>query len=145
MSPEETLVLLRGVVVPRSEVGVEVSRSSGPGGQHVNKTESRVTLRFNVLESPSIPEDERGWLRHRLRSRLTRLGELLVSCDSHRDQARNRSEAFERLETLLRTAMERPQQRKKTRPTRASVQRRLETKRSRSQRKRLRRPPGPEE
>ena len=138
---KEELTLLRGVVIPRQEIQVEVSRSSGPGGQHVNRTESRVTLRFPLTASPSLPEEERLHLQERLSRRLTRAGEVLVSCGTHRDRTRNLDEAMQRLEKLLCKAMHRPKKRHKTRPTRTSIVRRLQSKRQRSERKRIRRPP----
>ena len=139
------LVLLRGVRVPRGEVAVQVSRASGPGGQHVNRTESRVTLRFCLRDSPSIPEEERARMLGKLESRLTRTGEVLVSSEKYRDQLRNREEAFRVLEQLLRSAMERPRSRRPSRPTRASVQRRLDEKRLRGTRKQGRQKPGGED
>ena len=123
------------------EIEVIYSRSSGPGGQHVNKTESRVTLRFALADSPSIPDRERWWMLKRLESRLTTSGELLVSCEKHRDRSRNLSDAFARLRDLLVAALYRPPRRRKTRPTRGSVERRLRDKRRHSVRKQERRRP----
>ena len=136
----ENLELMPGVEVPVREVQVETSRASGPGGQHVNRTESRVTLRFNLRESPSIPEEDRQWMCEKLDSRLTRAGEVLVSCERYRDRLRNLEAAFQRLEDLLRDAIARPKKRRRTRRTKASVERRLEAKRRRSAAKRDRRP-----
>jgi ribosome-associated protein len=108
---------------------VETSRSGGPGGQHVNKTETRVTLRFALASSPSLPEEDRLRAVRRLAKRLTRNGELLVSCDRHRERARNLAEAFERLGEILGGALHRPRQRKRTRPPRGAVEERLRAKR----------------
>ncbi len=133
--------LPRGIEVPFSAVQVETSRAGGPGGQHVNRTESRVTLRFDLANSPCIPDHERAAMKQRLGSRLTSQGELLVSAQAHRERRRNLEDAWKRLESLLRFALERPRRRVKTRPTRSSVERRLQKKRAHSDRKRMRRRP----
>ena len=145
MSEPTEMVLLRGVVLPRSEVRAEYSRAGGPGGQHVNRTETRVTLRFNLQESPSIPDVEREGMVQKLAPRLTKAGEVLVSVERHRDRVRNLATAYQRLTELLIGSMERPRQRKKTRPTRASQQKRLDQKKALGDRKRRRRPPGRDE
>ena len=133
------------IFVPAAEIKVETSRSGGPGGQHVNKTESRVTLRWSIAESPSLPTPMRDRLLERLQSRLTKSGEILVSCESFRDQRRNQAEARRRLEALLRAALFRPKARRKTKPSRAAVERRLKSKQKQSQRKQWRRKPGAED
>src|SRR5579885_2672674 len=105
---DRPIVVARGIEIPPGEIAVEYSRSSGPGGQHVNKTETRVTLRFGLATSPSIPEEDRARMVARLAARLTKNGELLVSAGRHRDRTQNMSAAFERLEALLQAAYERP-------------------------------------
>lgn len=139
---EDMLDLGQGILLPREQVQVEYARSSGPGGQHVNRTETKVILRLNVATCDMLPEAARERLLQRLAARLTRLGEILVRCDKHRSRRRNEEEAFERLQGVLAAALVRPRARKQTAPTRASKRRRLETKRRQSSRKQGRRPPG---
>jgi ribosome-associated protein len=133
--------ITREVALTAGEVSMEYARASGPGGQHVNKTETRVTLRFRLSDSPSIPDELRQRLMARLRSRLTQSGEILVSCGRHRVRSQNIAEAWERLEALLQHAALVPRARKRTRPSRASKARRLEDKRRTSVKKQKRRSP----
>lgn len=137
------LTLRGGVVVEASELLWRFSRSSGPGGQGVNTTDSRVELRLDVSSSPSLaPYRER--ILSRLAGRLSD-GILSVTASEHRSQLRNREEAERRMAQLLSEAIAPPARaRRPTRPTRASVDRRLAAKRRRSAVKRQRRP-GPEE
>ena len=100
-----------------------------------------MVVRFSVADSPSLGPRQRAWLLERLKSRLTRTGDLLVSAGSSRDRLQNEEEAFERLAELLRAGLARPKTRKKTKPTRGSKRRRLEGKRRRSETKRLRKKP----
>ena len=123
---------------------MRTARSGGPGGQHVNKTSSKVELRWNVLESGVLTDADRDWLAKRLASRLTDAGDLIVQADAHREQGRNLGDALERLATIVRDGLRRPRPRKKTRPTRGSQERRLTEKRERGETKRQRRPPGAE-
>jgi ribosome-associated protein len=136
-----SLVVAPGIEVPASEIRPEYSRSSGPGGQNVNKVESRVTLRYRLETSAAIPSEDRARMIEKLKSRLTKLGEILVSCDSYRDRGRNEDEAFDRLEQLLQRAYVKPRARKKTKPSRGSKERRLKNKKQTSARKAGRRRP----
>ena len=95
----------RGVVIPASEVQETASRSSGPGGQHVNKSNTRVTLRWCLRESSALNPAERIRVEQRLGARLTRAGELIVHAGTHRSRARNRTLARERLAELVRDAL----------------------------------------
>lgn len=135
----DDLVVNDRLRLPSGELRERFSRSSGPGGQGVNTTDSRVELRFDLAGSPSLPP----WLRQRLTDRLAeRLvdGVLVVVASEHREQLRNRRAARARMAELLRTAAAPPAPpRRRTKPSRASVQRRLETKRKRGQVKRNRR------
>jgi ribosome-associated protein len=124
--------------IPGSELHFETSRSSGPGGQNVNKLETRVTLRFDVLHSPSLDERTRAWLVERLTAELTNDGELLLHASRFRSQARNLEDARERLAERLREALVRPRTRRATRPTKGSKRRRLDDKRKRGELKRER-------
>ena len=114
------------------ELRVRTSRSSGPGGQHVNRTESRVELRWSLRDSTSFSAADLAWLRQRLAGRLTSRGELLIVSERYRDQRRNVQDALDRFRQLLRDALARPTPRKKTRPSRGANERRLKSKRQRS-------------
>jgi ribosome-associated protein len=127
------------LVIPAGELRERFSRSSGPGGQSVNTTDSRVELSFDVRRSPSLPERERSRALRRLAGRLAD-GVVTVSADNERSQLMNREAARARLASLLREAIAPPPPpRVATKPTRASRERRLAAKRRRAQVKRNRR------
>ncbi|MGA7982353.1 MAG: alternative ribosome rescue aminoacyl-tRNA hydrolase ArfB [Chromatiaceae bacterium] len=114
-------------------------RSPGPGGQNVNKLSTAVQLRFDIARSPSLPEDVRRRLIRLAGRRVSTDGVLTIEAHRFRTRERNREDAVERLVELVRLAAHQPKPRKKTRPTRASKERRLESKRQRSNVKRHRR------
>ena len=130
------------IVIPPDELVFQSSRSGGPGGQNVNKVESKVCLRYDVRRSRSLTEDQRMLLLVRLAGRLTREGELVLHSSRHREQRRNAEAARERMLEILREALLPRVPRKKTRPGRGAKERRLLGKRSRSAVKRLRSRPG---
>ncbi len=127
--------------IPRSELDVRVSRASGAGGQHVNKTSSRVEIFWNVASSRALTDDQRARLLDKLSSRLTTEGSIRVVASDMRSQSRNRDLAEERLTELVRRALIVPRKRKPTKPTRAAKEARLETKKRHSNKKRQRRGP----
>jgi ribosome-associated protein len=133
------------LAIPVDEIDVRASRSSGPGGQHVNTSSSRIEVVWSVRDSRVLPEDVRTQLLARLESRLDGEGQLRVVSQAHRSQLRNREAALERLGELVRRALVVPKARKATRPTRASKEKRLGQKRRRGAVKRDRRRPGPED
>jgi len=135
----DSLPVSKRLTIPAAELSFTTSRSSGPGGQHVNKTESKVELRWNVGETQALAEADRNRLLSRLGSRLTASRELLVVCGETRSQLRNLEIARARLAHLVRAALVPPKRRIRTRPSRGAVERRLEKKRARSQKKRERR------
>jgi len=122
----------RGLVIPGAELRETASRSSGPGGQHVNKSNTRVTLRWDAAGSAVLSETQRRRVLRRLATRTTRDGEVLVHASKHRSRARNRQHARERLAELVRDALTTQRARKPTRPSAASKRRKLETKRRRA-------------
>jgi ribosome-associated protein len=132
----------RGIVIPEDELQWRFIRASGPGGQNVNKVSTAAQLRFDAANSPTLPEDVRTRLMRLAGRRMTGEGWLLIDARRYRSQARNRQDAIERLIELIRKAAEKPTPRKRTQPTPASKQRRLESKRRRGDIKRLRGEPG---
>jgi ribosome-associated protein len=129
----------RTIGIDESEIEFEFIRASGPGGQNVNKVATAVQLRFDVVHSPSLPDDVRERLVHLAGSRMTKDGVLIVEARRFRTQGRNQQDAVERLVELVRQAAKTPKARRKTRPTLASRRRRLEAKRRQGEKKRLRR------
>ncbi len=127
------------VKIPAEEIEITASRASGPGGQHVNKADTRIQVRWNVRTSTALTEVQRRRLLSALGPRITTDGDLILSCDTHRSQRRNREEALARLAGLVRAGLVPPRVRKKTRPSAAARRRRLESKRKRSQVKKDRR------
>jgi ribosome-associated protein len=125
------LMLSGGNRISASEIVEVASRSSGPGGQHVNTSSTRVTLRWSLRDSRSIKFEVRDRLLIRLRARLSKDGVLIVHADRHRSRQRNREMARERLRSLVETALYQEPPRRPTKPTRASRLRRLEAKRHR--------------
>ena len=136
------LVVTRRVLVPAAELHWRFSRASGPGGQGVNTTDSRVELTVDVARCRGLDEAGRARLLERLAGRLRADGRLTVVATEHRSQWRNRTAARDRLAALLRTALAPPPAERRARGTsRGAQRRRLEAKRARSDRKRLRRAP----
>ncbi len=129
------------ISIPLREFSFTFSRSSGPGGQNVNKVNTKVTLHWNVVASKSLPDDVRRRFMTRYHRRINDRGELVLHSQRFRDQGRNVADCLEKLRAMLREAAAAPKPRKKTRPSRRSVEKRLEAKRRRSQRKQMRRPP----
>lgn len=124
--------------IPISELRFTAARSSGPGGQHVNKVETRVILSFDLAGSPSLTSEQKARLREGLASRVTKAGVLRVTAQRHRSQVANRKLALERFATLLREALAEETPRRPTKVPARTVRRRLEQKRRKGEIKRLR-------
>jgi len=128
--------------IPRSELLISYARSSGPGGQNVNKVSTKAVVRWNVAETASLPEDVRARLVLLCGRRLTAAGELVIASDSYREHGRNLADCLQRLSALVRVAATPPTVRRVTRRPRGANESRLRDKRAQGQRKDGRRAPG---
>lgn len=143
-SDKDVLDVTSSIQIPHDEFQFEFSRSSGPGGQNVNKVNSKVALRWRPLESPSVSDDVRQRFATRFASRLLNDGSLLIACEKSRSQLLNRIGCLEQLCNMLSEVATPPKKRRPTKPTRASKTRRLNEKKRRASTKRLRSSPGDE-
>lgn len=140
LPPEDGgIVVNERLTIPRHEVDFRASRAGGPGGQHVNTSSTRIELTWNLERSQSVDDATRSRLREKLASKLDGEGTVRVVASEMRSQAQNRTRAEERFAELLRRALVVPKPRKKTKPSRGAVERRLESKKKNSERKKGRR------
>lgn len=135
---EDQVLINDQVAIPLGELRFRYARSSGPGGQHVQRTETKVELLFDLAGSPSLSEEQRRLAMSRLASRLDQQGVLHLMSQAGRSQLENRADVLERFRRLLAAALRPPKPRRATRPTAAARRQRLEGKRRRGQAKRLR-------
>lgn len=133
------LPVASGVVIPYSELTIRAITGSGPGGQHVNRSATRITLQWNVRQTRALSESQRARVLERLASRLEADGGLRLVAGEFRSQQQNRRAAIVRLQELVSRALRVTPPRKATKPTRGSVERRLQAKRERGETKRQRR------
>ncbi len=140
MTHDSYLHITDALRIPRSELTYRATRASGPGGQHVNKSSTRIELWWDVAGSPSVSEAQRVRLLRRLATRVDGEGLLRIVSTEMRSQLRNREAATARLCELLEAALRVPKPRRKTRPSRAAKAARLESKRRRADTKARRRP-----
>ncbi len=138
----DDLRVRRGLVIPAGELRASASRSSGPGGQHVNKSSTRVTLRWNIETSEVLSDRQRALLRSRLDHRLTRVGELVLHAGRARSRARNLERTRERLVEIVSEGLTTARARIATKASAGARKRRVQQKRHRSEVKSRRRRPG---
>ena len=143
-SPKDVLDVTARIQIPHDEFTFQFARSSGPGGQNVNKVNSKATLRWRPLESLSLPDDVRQRFAVRFASKLLTDGSILISCEKSRSQLLNRIGCLEQLTNWLKEVAVPPKKRRPTKPTKGSKTRRLNDKRLRSDTKRMRGSPGDE-
>lgn len=120
------------------EISFEFTRSRGAGGQHVNRTESAVILRWNLPDTQAFSETQKNRLILKLSSQLTKDGDLMIRAETYRDQDSNKKEALRRFEEIIAKALVIPKKRIKTKPSRSSQRKRLDSKKTHSDKKRLR-------
>ena len=132
------IIVTSQVSIAAGELKFTFVRSTGPGGQNVNKVNSKAVLDWNVHQSKSLPEDVKERFLGRYARRISRAGRLVLSSDRHREQARNVADCRRKLRELVLSVSAQPQPRKRTRPTRGAVLRRLQQKRKQAQRKQAR-------
>ena len=143
-SSRDSLSVSTRIQIPHDEFTFQFARSSGPGGQNVNKVNSKATLRWRPLESLSLPDDVRQRFAVRFASKLLTDGSILISCEKSRSQLLNRIGCLEQLTNWLKEVAVPPKKRRPTKPTKGSKTRRLNDKRLRSDTKRMRGSPGDE-
>jgi ribosome-associated protein len=141
MSSEGVIAINDSLWIPRAELTFKATRSGGPGGQHVNTSSTRVELTWSVTESPSLTDEQRALIQAKLSNRISAEGVLQIAASEHRSQLKNKEAAVARFAELLAQALVIPKVRRKSRPSRAAKEQRLEAKQRRSSIKRMRRKP----
>ena len=129
----QDLVITPRLTIPSGELSIQFARSGGSGGQNVNKVSSKVDLRWDLASSASVTDEDRAWLLQKLRSKLTADGVLIITSTLTRDQIKNREDAESKLTLIVRTALDRPKQRKPTKVSKGAKRRRVADKRHKSE------------
>lgn len=137
LSPRLSLVQRIEKII-QTEIEISTARSSGPGGQNVNRTNSAVIIKFNLDESKYLSENEKQRISLKLESKLTKTNELIIRSEESRDQLQNKNNCYGKLKHLILEALFVPKARKKTKPKRSSIEKRLQSKSKRSEVKKLR-------
>ena len=137
----ETLYISPSLSIPLAELRFKFHRSSGPGGQNVNKLNTSVELQFDFVHSAVLNDEQRQRIAEKLATRLNSTGALSIQSERFRTQGRNRADCLDKLAALLAEALKKPPKRKKTKPSRAAQTRRLDSKRRHSEKKKSRRTP----
>jgi ribosome-associated protein len=132
------IVVNHRISIPKSETKLSFARSGGPGGQNVNKVNSKATLRWPVATSPSLPEEVRARFLTKFANRITTEGELVLTSEKSRDQPSNIEDCYDKLREMILSVATTPRKRKPTKPTKGSQKRRLEAKKGRAQTKQMR-------
>ena len=133
------LIVNAAITIPAAEFGVSYARSAGPGGQNVNKVNSKAILRWRVIDSPSLPAAVQQRFLAQFGHRVTNDGEIVIAAAEHREQPRNLTACDDRLRTMILSVAKPPTRRIKTRPSRGAVERRIQSKQRNSEKKQQRR------
>ena len=133
------LIVNAELLIPASEISLTFVRSAGPGGQNVNKVNSKAVLRWNAQQTGRLPEHVKARFLERYAQRITQSGDVVLASDRHREQLRNVADSYEKLRQLILSVLVAPRTRRTSRPTRGSVERRLQSKLRSSQKKQQRR------
>jgi len=133
------LPIKNGIVIPVNELEITSSRAGGPGGQHVNKTSTAITIRWNVKNTQALNDEQKERVLKKLQTRLTSDGDLIIRNSSSRSQQQNKDAAFVQLANIVRKALHVPKKRIATRMSKAAKESRLQTKARRSMLKKIRR------
>jgi ribosome-associated protein len=123
------------------EITFHTSRSGGPGGQHANKVETSVELRFNIYQSKLLLDEEKQRLYKKLGNKITKDGDLIITAESSRSQVHNKEEAIEKFYSTIEQALKKPKKRKKTKPPKAAKEKRIQKKKKHGEKKSKRKPP----
>jgi len=134
----ENVVLKNGIEIPAHELEITASRAGGPGGQHVNKTSSKITLRWNVKNSNALSEEQKLRVLEKLQSEITIDGDIIIQSSSSRSQGDNKKEALARLAMKVHKALQVPKKRMKTKVSKAAKEKRLDEKKQHSAIKKMR-------
>lgn len=141
MAADDDILVTNEIRIPRSELTFQFSRSGGPGGQNVNKVNTRVQMRWNIEQTEALNEEVSHRFQALNRRRINSDGELIITSQRYRDQLRNIDDCIEKLQELVTAAATKPRRRRPTKPSAGAKRRRLQGKRERSERKERRRPP----